>query len=190
MRKRDFEESIKYLKEKFAPSWCSLIESACRENLSNQLVPKRSKFLTYAGAHIYGPFDVLICEGEFKELVFSSMLKSSKCSAPTLSEEPIHTGKIETLLPFQDKVLRLVDESSFTIYNVTLPEHVLFPGFVKLSVSAKNSKTFVFVSGEGIGNWANLNAFFGPLIFKRILNRNLVPIVRSKTGLAISSNKV
>jgi hypothetical protein len=189
MRKRDFEESIKYLKEKFAPSWSSLVELSCKKDLSNQVIPKRSKFLTYAGTHSYGPLEVLICEGEFKELVFSSMLKSSKCSAPTLSEEPIHTGKIELLLPFQDKILRLVDESSFTIYNITLPEHVLFPGFVKLSVSEKNSKTFVFVLGEGIGNWANLNAFFGPLIFKRILNRNLVPFVRSQTGLAFSSNK-
>ena len=65
MSRRDFDEGISYLKENFESSWGLLIESACKENLC-QFQPKRSKFKAYAKPHIYGPCEILICEGNFR----------------------------------------------------------------------------------------------------------------------------
>ena len=178
MKSRDFEAGIKYLKESFSEPWNLIIEKACRENLRHDPQPKRSKFLAYANQHKYGPNEIMICEGNFKQLVFETMLKNGKCTAPSLSDMPIYTGMIDTLRPFKDKIVKLVNDKELEVYNVTLPEHVLFPGFVKLNVYEKVGKTFVGVLGEGIGNWGRVNTFFGPLIFKRILNRDLVPIVQ------------
>lgn len=183
MRNRDFDLGIRYLKESFPEPWNLVIETACRENLCNQ--PRRSAFIAYAKPHVYGPYETTICEGKFKQIVFEAMLKDGACSAPTLSHMPIYTGKIETLLPLQDKIVKLVNDAEFVIYNVTLPEHVLFPGFVKLAVYEKNEKTFVAFWGEGIGNWGRLNTFLGPLIFKRIVKRYLIPKVQEELRLSI-----
>ena len=113
------------------------------------------------------------------------MLKDARYTAPTLSHTPIYTGQIDTLRPFQDKIVKLVDDVEFVVYNITLPQHILFPGFVKLAVYENNSNTFVSVSGQGIGNWAGFNTFLGPLLFKRILNRFLVPIVQERLKVAL-----
>ncbi|MBI4851656.1 MAG: hypothetical protein HY819_07665 [Acidobacteria bacterium] len=175
MRKRNYEEGIGYLKKSFQSPWASIIESACRENLDEEPEPKRSRFIANAAMHIYGPFEIKICEGNFKKAVFEIMMKDGRCSAPTFSSMPIYTGKVEILRPFQDKIVRLVSDSEFVIYNITLPQHILFPGFVKLAVVEENSATLISISGQGIGNWAKLNTLLGPLIFKRIINRYLIP---------------
>jgi hypothetical protein len=134
--------------------------------------------MAYSKLHKYGPCEIKICEGKFKEIVFAAMLKDAACSAPTLSHTAIYTGKTEALLPFQDKIVRLVNDTEFVIYNVTLPEHILFPGFVKLAVCENDTNTFVAVSGEGIGNWARFNTFLGPPLFRRILTKRLIPAVQ------------
>jgi hypothetical protein len=70
MKSRDFEAGIKYLKESFPEPWSLIIEKACQENLRYDPQPKRSKFLAYANQHKYGPNEIMICEGKFKQLVF------------------------------------------------------------------------------------------------------------------------
>lgn len=187
MRKRDFEAGINYLKESFPSSWNLVIEKACRESLLEQSQPKRSLFTAYAKLHVYGPHDTIICKGKFKQLVFAKMLKDGRCTAPTLSTVPIYTGKIENLLPFQDKIVKVVNEAEFEVYNITLPQHILFPGFVKLAVYENNSNTLVSVSGQGIGNWAELNTLLGPLLFKRIIKRYLIPTVQEHFNFATTS---
>jgi hypothetical protein len=179
MADRDFDAGIHYLKE-MLPAWGSIIEEACRQNLRQYPSPARSTFVANARPHAFGPEDTLICEGPLRQVVFEEMIKDGACSAPTLSRARIYTGKIEILIPFDDMIVKLVDDAEFTVYNVTLPMHILFPGVIKLVVHESNAKTFVAVSGRGIGNWAEPNTVGGPVLFETILERYLVPRVKER----------
>ena len=177
MSVRDLNSAIQYLKREF-PKYANVIESACKENLLRFPSPIRSELKVNAVPHRYGPNESIICQGRARELVFREMLADGACTAPTTSRNPIHTGKIETLLPVSDMIVKLVADHEWAVYNVTLPKHVFFPGYVRLGVEERGETTVVAVSGSGIGNWEGPNMALGPTLFRQILNRYLVPRVQ------------
>jgi len=107
------------------------------------------------------------------------MLQYGRFSAPVFHDRPVATGNIDKLwapTPF-DTILRLVgdaqnrlkDEDARTIWNVTLPNHTLFPGTIRVEVRDEQDGVYGTVLGEGIGNWALLNEQGGPLLFTALL---------------------
>ena len=179
-RDRDIEAGIKDLLDLLPGSVRSVVEGACRENLRLYPQPERSSFRVNDRVHRYGPNETKICDGGRGPLVFDEMCKDGRCSAPTYSQAAIYQGKIETLFPFNDLVVKLVNPQERSVYNVTLPKHIFFPGVVKLVVMETSAITAVAVSGQGKGNWMLPNTTFGPLLFKTILHKYLVPRVEQQ----------
>ena len=180
MSSRDINASIRELTGLLPAQLGPTVEAACRENLRLYPQPERSTFKVNATPHSYGPNRTKICDGKCGELVFREMLKDGRCSAPTFSEAPIYTGKVETLFPFDDLVVKFVDPQEHAVYNVTLPRHIFFPGYVKLVVDEGRTDTGVSVSGKGKGNWMWPNTRFGPVLFETILKEYLVPKIKRR----------
>lgn len=170
---RNMEASIRYLTGILPEKWTQIVEAACWANLRINPRLERSVFRVNATPHVYGPNNTEICDGARGALVFEEMCRDGRCSAPTFSEKPIYSGKIETLWPFDDQIVKLVDLEERTVYNVTVPKHILFPGYVKLTVVESRDKTSVAVSGRGEGNWKWANTTFGPVLFETILHQYL-----------------
>lgn len=180
MEHRDINECICELIESLPPQFSRIVENACRDNLYMYPQPIRSEFKVNARSHSFGPDKTKICDGLLGSLVFSEMLTDGRCSAPTFSRAPIFTRKVENLFPFGDLVVKLIDQQERTVYNVTLPRHIFFPGYVKLVVIEEKMMTAVAVSGKGTGNWMLPNTVIGPLLFKSILKEHLVPKIERK----------
>ncbi len=180
MGTRNIETAIQELVALLPAQIGQVAESACRENLIFYPQPERSMYRINDIPHSYGPNSTKICNGLHKALVFEEMCKDGRCSAPTLSHEAIYTGKIEHLLPIDDMIVKYVDQSEHAVYNITLPKHIFFPGYVKLVVTEAQGATFVDVSGKGVGNWMWPNVEGGPLLFEAILKEYLVPKVRAR----------
>ncbi len=181
MQTRDVTTSIRELIELLPVELGPTVEAACKQNLRMYPQPERSTFKINAMAHSYGPNNTKICDGRFGAVVFEEMCKDGRCSAPTHSKAAIYTGKVETLFPFDDLVVKFVDPQERSIFNVTLPKHIFFPGYVKLVVIEGPTDTAVAVSGKGKGNWMWPNTRFGPLLFATILKEHLVPKVNRRT---------
>lgn len=106
--------------------------------------------------------------------VFRFLLENGKYSAPcwpSLSPRKVYTGKVDFLEPLNDPIVRLVDPVGMRIINVTLPKHILFPGWVEVQVNARAGATWIDVSGYGRGNFASANQALGPLIFHYLISK-------------------
>lgn len=180
METRDLNAAIRELVALLPANAGPVAERACIDNLHLYPQPERSKVRFNDYPHSYGPNGTKICDDKHGELVFAEMLKDGRCSAPTYSQSPIYTGKIETLLPLDDLIVKFVDQQERSVYNITLPKHIFFPGFVKLKVVEKDTTTVVEVSGKGKGNWMVPNVAAGPLLFETILKEYLVPRVNQQ----------
>lgn len=177
---RDIETGIRELLDLLPPRMHSVVEVACRASLRIYPRPERSLFRINATRHSYGPNNTTICEGRYGAVVFEEMCADGRCSAPTFSKAPIFTGKFETLLPIGDLIIKIVEPQERAVYNVTMPKHIFFPGYVKLAVVENATETAVAVSGRGKGNWKWLNTELGPVLFETFLDRYLVPKVERR----------
>ena len=178
MEERDLDVGIRELIKILPAAMGPVVEKACQKNLRDHPRIERSRFKIEAQPHSYGPNATKICDGPHGKLVFDDMCNDGRCSAPTFSRAPIYTGKSERLFPFDDLVGKLVNPADQTIYNVTLPEHIFFPGYVKLAVVETRAMTAVAVSGQGMGNWMWPNTRLGPRLFEAILKEHLAPRVQ------------
>jgi hypothetical protein len=185
----DYDARIRELVGLLPVEMGPIVEQRCRENLRIYPAPERSAVRLNAGFHSYGPDHTVICAGKFGQVVFEEMLKDGACTAPTFSHLPIDTGKVETLWPFDDMVVKLVDRPRLSVYNVTLPKHMFFPGFVRLDVLEDTRKTSVAVSGKGTGNWRLPNTLFARDLFETILESHLVPRVERRIGPVRASRR-
>jgi hypothetical protein len=176
---REFDDGIRYLREVLPVTLGKHVEEACRENLRLHPRPERTAPGPDAGPHEY-TFDTRICDGREAELVFREMLQDGRASAPTSSSAPVHSHKVDVLWPMHDMIVRFVDQASRTIYNVTLPRHVFFPGFVKLVVRERAAQTFVVVTGKGTGSLRTANGVLAPTLFTTLLERYLAPRVERR----------
>src|SRR5690606_2696763 len=134
MQTRDYSTAIRQLLAHLPSKIGPVAERACTENLLLYPQPERSKLRINDRPHSYGPISIKISDGAHGALAFEEMLKDGRCRAPTFSQKPIYTGKAETLFPFNDMLVKYVDDAERSIYNITLPKHIFFPGYVKLVV--------------------------------------------------------
>ena len=174
MAERDYEVALEYLEtllrsEVRDPEMVRIAMTACRENLRQNPELLRSRLVANNRAHSYGPDRTPICDGDRRQLVFAAMQRNGAFSAPAWSHRPIQTGTVSVLWPLDDMVVRLVDATRLLVYNVTLPKHILFPGYVKLAVEVVGDRTVVGVSGRGTGNWAYANERGGRILFRSLL---------------------
>lgn len=164
-------EGVEYLVNSFPdrPDWQKVIRAACesrpiwfRKNVNFLNRPHSSRLVSVKVAPAMEARDV-----------FQFMLQHGRYSAPcwpNLGDRKIWTGKIDSLYPLNDSIVRLVDESTMRIINVTLPNHILFPGCVVVQVNTRHKNCFVDVTGFGVGNFGPLNRLGGPILFEEIIS--------------------
>jgi hypothetical protein len=170
--KRDYNADTEYLKNIIptqSHEFRRVVQNACSTNLAQYPESVRSESHYHDGEHRYGPSPTFICNGTAEDAVFGQLRGNGIYSAPTLDSGPVFTGKVDSLLPLDDMIVRLVDDKRRTIFNVTLPHHVLFPGYVRLQVVGSGGSTFVEVTGMGKGNLKYVNMFIGPRLFHDLL---------------------
>ena len=166
---RDLEEAINYLVKQFPsrPDWQEIIIRECKRfSLS-----WRSELRVNDRPHEYRTPEIRVSVPGTSQDVFNKMLTDGTFSAPAMTHTPVYTGKIEELLPPGNPVIRLVDSARMIIYNVTLPQHVFFPGLIQDEVKGEADGVYVVVSGKGKGNLAWFNERFGRALFTGILER-------------------
>lgn len=176
MSERDFESALEYLSDLLSgevrdAEMVRVAMAKCRENLQRYPDVLRSRPTVNNRPHSYGPDPVPICPPGRRQLVFEELRKNGAYSAPTYSHAPIATGTISVLWPLDDMVVRLLHHGRLIVYNVTLPKHILFPGYVKLAVEESANATVVAVSGRGTGNWAYANERGGRYLFRGLLDQ-------------------
>lgn len=174
MSERDLEVALSYLdrllRDELRDDWMATIALiACRQNVRDYPYVVRSTPVVNGRPHEYGPNRTPVAPSGQRRRVFQAMEQNGAFSAPAWSHKPITTGTVSILWPLNDMVVRLVDSARLLIYNVTLPKHILFPGFVKLAVEEAGNSTVVAVSGKGAGNWAYANENGGPVLFRTLL---------------------
>ncbi len=162
------ENAIRYLvtRPEVLPAWAPIIRRECLAHPAR--IPLTGLF---DRDHFSAPIRVPVAGAGKVHDVFRFLLRDAYYSAPTFNHGPVYTGKIETLWPLDDLIVRLVDPARLTILNVTLPRHIFFPGLVKLSVGGDLHGTWVDVMGRGQGSWAALNERFGPKLFQSIVSK-------------------
>jgi hypothetical protein len=165
---RDYPADIAYLKALVPLQFRQLVEQKCVENLARYGPSLRSKYHSLDREHKYGPQFTQICKQRREDAVFALMKSNGFYTAPTDDRTAIFTGKVEELIT-GDFIVRLVDEIESAVWNVTLPTHILFPGYVKLQVTSSISGTDVSVFGAGKGNLASANMVVGRFLFRSLL---------------------
>jgi hypothetical protein len=88
------------------------------------------------------------------EYVFSEGL--SRYPAPGLDGSYVRNQEIRELPAF-GKTQFLVDRNNFKIRNVTLPGHLLHPGYVERQVITNGTRVFIRTHGVGTGRFGFLN---------------------------------
>lgn len=164
-------EGIEYLVNAFPArrDWQNVIRTACasrpswfRQNINFLNQPHSSRLVSVKVApalEARGVFRFLLQHGGY----------SAPCW-PSLGGRGVWTGKIDSLYPLNDSIVRLVDEPTMHIINVTLPNHILFPGYVVVQVTTRQNFSFVDVTGFGVGNFGPLNRLGGPILFEEIIS--------------------
>ena len=182
LQPRDLQEAIEYLVKLFPlrPEWQKIIREKCAEF---ELGPN-SEFHVGDREHSYTVRKVWIAEAGKSWDVWQTMLSNATFSAPAIFPGRVETGNVDQLLPGPldlNPVLRLVDDATMTIYNVTLPRHIFFPGTINVQVTEEKDGVYVTVFGRGKGNVAWLNERGGTVLFIGIVERFRLFYLAKKT---------
>lgn len=162
----DYRAELHYLCSIVPQQFQAAVHAACLEDFKHRGIPYRSLLREGNRNHWYELPPQFFAEGNKTNLVFRFLHGNGAYTAPTLDNSSIETGKVDRLYPTHDFIVRLVSEEEKTIWNVTLPHHILFPGFVRIQVVNMGHDTGVVVTGVGRGNLAQLNeTVLGPLMF-------------------------
>jgi len=184
LRQYTIQEGTEYLVGCFADNriFQETIRTACTAN------PTRSSFkmLIDSRPHQSAPVSARAGTTGEEDKVCKFLLENGDYSAPLLpwpGARMVYTGHVDSLVPICDPIVRLVDRSTRCIYNVSLPKHTFFPGFIRVAVKTRGQAVNVEVMGEGIGNWAGANLTVGPLMFKQVISgieaaRRTTPLAR------------
>ena len=145
-----------------------------REKCAEFELGPNSEFHFFDREHSYTVPKIRISDPGKSRDVWQTMLSDATFSAPAIFHTSVTTGKIEELVPGPlgtNPVLRLVDHATMTIYNVTLPPHIFFPGTIDVQVTEEKDGVYVTVYGRGKGNVAWLNERGGDALFTTIVER-------------------
>ncbi len=73
-------------------------------------------------------------------------------------------------IPMGGEIIQVLDEANFTIYNITRPGHIFYPGITVRSIVSDGTHLYVQTYGEGNGNFGAINNLVGPYLFKDLDN--------------------
>ena len=79
-----------------------------------------------------------------------------RCPTPFQCGAPVNTGDI-TYIPGLGRVLHVVDESNYAVFNIALDGHTFYPGYVYRNAAIIDGVPGILTYGEGTGA-------FGPLL--------------------------
>jgi RHS repeat-associated protein len=118
------------------------------------------------GEHNYA-WSVFRCMGDCSAQTMRE-LRCNPAPGVTLSK-PVQTGDVNlvSLGPLNlGPIMTAVDPGGSTIWNLTLPDHRLYPGWVRRDVVVKGGATWVVTTGGGTGfNPLNLNEILAPVVW-------------------------
>jgi hypothetical protein len=110
---------------------------------------------------------VFRCMGDCAKKTMGELLRNPAPSA--MYSAQIKSGDISTVSIggyTLGKIMTAVDPGTKTIWNLTLPGHILYPGWVRRDVVVQGGATWVVNTGGGGGfNPLNLNSLLAPIVW-------------------------
>jgi len=68
-------------------------------------------------------------------------------------------------VPGLGRVLHVVDESNYAVFNITLDTHTFYPGYVYRNAAIINGVPGILTYGEGTGAFGTLNRIAAPPVW-------------------------
>jgi len=87
-----------------------------------------------------------------------------RCPTPFQCGAPVNTGDI-SYVPGLGRVLHVVDESNYAVFNITLDTHTFYPGYVYRNAAIINGVPGILTYGEGTGAFGTLNRIAAPPVW-------------------------
>lgn len=118
--------------------------------------------------------------------VFETMISQVRFVAPSeilRRHDPVVNCKINelvSLVGLDNPVRTRVDAINSTIVNYTLEEHIFYPGKITRKVIQDGGSIVVTTEGEGFGQYASFNEFFGENVIFDLVDTELSDAVAKK----------
>ncbi|HEX9961670.1 MAG TPA: hypothetical protein VGB00_12090 [Pyrinomonadaceae bacterium] len=118
--------------------------------------------------------------------VYETMLSQVSFIAPSKDKKPVVNCKINELFAITQKlggsnpVRSTIDAKNSTVVNYTLEKHIFYPGKITRKVIKSGNSIVVTTEGEGFGQYAPYNEFFGENVIFAEIDAELADAVKKK----------
>ena len=87
-----------------------------------------------------------------------------RCPTPFQCGAPVNTGDISDVRGL-GRVLHVVDQENYAVFNITLDNHSFYPGYVYRNATTINGVMGIQTYGEGNGAYGALNKIAAPPVW-------------------------